>query len=331
LDRFERFDHFVDRCLYGPGGFYADGGTAGRGRGDFLTSPEVGPLFGAVVFRYLDEVWQGAGRPDGFTVYDVGAGPGTLLRTVKVAADDAAAADGVDRRWRLVGVDRIPRDGIEADQLPSDLSQSVVLANELLDNLAFRVVQRAADGGFQEVAVDRVDGSEALIETDLSPDGPLAIEPGTRAPVHQHARRWVSDVVARLPLAVALFDYGAPTTVELARRGGWLRTYRGHERGHDPLDQPGTRDITTDIGWDQLPRPDRLETQAEFLHRWGIEELVDQGRAYWAAHAARPDLRALRMRSRLTEVGALVDTDALGGWWVATWQPARDERVAPVR
>ena len=48
----ERFDHYVDRCLYDPtDGFYATRGEAGGSRGDFVTSPEVGPLFGAVVAR----------------------------------------------------------------------------------------------------------------------------------------------------------------------------------------------------------------------------------------------------------------------------------------
>ena len=58
-----------------------DGGSAGR-RGDFITSPEVGPLFGVVIARYLDAEWERIGRPDPFTVVDVGAGPGTLARSV---------------------------------------------------------------------------------------------------------------------------------------------------------------------------------------------------------------------------------------------------------
>ena len=57
---------------------------AGR-RGDFLTSPEVGPLFGAVLARLLDAEWDRLGRPDRFTVVDAGAGPGTLARSVLAA------------------------------------------------------------------------------------------------------------------------------------------------------------------------------------------------------------------------------------------------------
>jgi len=48
-----RFGEFVDAALYDPhSGFFSRGGGAGR-RGDFLTGPEVGPLFGAVIARAL--------------------------------------------------------------------------------------------------------------------------------------------------------------------------------------------------------------------------------------------------------------------------------------
>ena len=80
------FERFMDLALYGEAGFYMrpDGGSAGR-RGDFITSPEVGPLFGAVLASYLDAEWDRIGRPDPFTVIDAGAGPGTLARSVLAA------------------------------------------------------------------------------------------------------------------------------------------------------------------------------------------------------------------------------------------------------
>ena len=73
--------------LYDPDhGFYGAGrGRAGRVGGDFLTSPEVGPLFGAVLARTLDEWWEELGRPRPYVVADAGAGPGTLARAVLAA------------------------------------------------------------------------------------------------------------------------------------------------------------------------------------------------------------------------------------------------------
>jgi SAM-dependent MidA family methyltransferase len=63
-----RFDAFMNMALYGPEGFYNSGGRAGR-RGDFITSPEVGPLFGAVLARALDAWWVEMGSPDDFRVF----------------------------------------------------------------------------------------------------------------------------------------------------------------------------------------------------------------------------------------------------------------------
>ncbi|MCE2531866.1 MAG: hypothetical protein J4F44_05235, partial [Acidimicrobiia bacterium] len=81
-----RFDVFMESALYGePGGFYASGRGAGRRTGDFLTSVEVGPLFGRLVARLADRCWERLGRPDDFTLVDAGAGRGALARSVLAA------------------------------------------------------------------------------------------------------------------------------------------------------------------------------------------------------------------------------------------------------
>ncbi|MEM9655756.1 MAG: SAM-dependent methyltransferase, partial [Actinomycetota bacterium] len=253
----ERFDRYMERALYGPDGFYATDGSAGRRRGDFITSPEVGPLFGAVLAEAIDHWWTDAGNPDPFTVYDVGCGPGTLLKAIRLARPE--------RPWHLIGVD-VAGDAADLTELPEDLRGAVVIGNELLDNLPFRIVERRTDG-YHEVHV--ADGQEVLAPlavdedhpAEMSVGGPPDIPVGTRAPLMTEAAIWVQRVLDRNPLVVCLFDYGAPETVELATRGGWLRTYRQHQRGTNPLIDPGSMDITTDVGWDQLPRPDELLTQ----------------------------------------------------------------------
>ncbi len=74
------FDRFMAEALYGPGGFFATGRGAGRAARDFVTSPQVGALFGALVARELDTQWVGLGRPDPFVVIEVGAGSGRLAQ-----------------------------------------------------------------------------------------------------------------------------------------------------------------------------------------------------------------------------------------------------------
>ncbi len=99
------FSEFQRLALYGPAGFYvrADGGRAGRRGGSFLTSPEVGPLFGAVLARYLDAQWEALGQPAPFTVVDAGAGPGTLARSVFAARPRMSGRAEVRRRRVVAG------------------------------------------------------------------------------------------------------------------------------------------------------------------------------------------------------------------------------------
>lgn len=323
--RGERFDEYVERALYDPErGFYATGGRAGR-RGDFLTSPEVGPLFGAVLAGALDTWWDDLGRPDPFTVVDAGAGPGTLARTVRLAAPACAAA------LRYVTVERSvsqrahqPDDVVRLADLPGDPFTGVILANELLDNLPFRLCERA-DTGWCEVHVE--DGTEVLGAVTTDPPAALIgldASPGSRVPVQEAAARWLHDALGILERGrVVVIDY-ADTTESMAGRPQeeWLRTYRAHERGGSPLDQPGTQDITVEVAVDQLAAvraPDLDRTQAEFLGAHGIDGLVEDGRRRWTERAHVADLAALRARSRITEAEALCDSTGLGAFRVLEW------------
>src|SRR3954447_4245599 len=87
-----RFGAFVELALYGHDGFFTQGGGAGRAGRDFVTSPEVGSLFGACVARALDAEWERQGRPDPFVVAGAGAGNGGLARAVRRAEPGWASA-----------------------------------------------------------------------------------------------------------------------------------------------------------------------------------------------------------------------------------------------
>lgn len=326
------FERFMELALYGAEGFYTKvgGGSAGR-RGDFITSPEVGPLFGAVLARYLDAEWERLGRPDPFTVVDAGAGPGTLARSV------LAAAPGCSDAMRYVAVevsapqrDRHP-ETVEsvasmAQVAPHGGLTGVIVANELLDNLPFRLA--VFDSGWREAYVDLGDDGR-FVEVLSAPFDPVpaALLPsasfGSRAPLVDRARSFVDETRALLAAgSLVVVDYGTPITASLAGRPwrDWLRTYRGNERGDHYLAAPGTQDITVDVPFDQLPEPDAVRSQSQFLQRWGIDELVEQGRRVWTEQAARPGLEAMKMRSRISEAEALLDPDGLGNFLVAEWR-----------
>ena len=165
---------YVEACLYHPAdGFYMRGGRAGAAGGHFLTSPEVGPLFGAVLARALDSWWIELGCPKAFTVFDWGAGPGTLARTVLAASPQCASAGAL--RWIAVERSAAQREvhpvhpvvtgvstAAEARRLAGASPTGVVIANELLDNLPFDIVKRT-ESGWSELRVTASTASTARI------------------------------------------------------------------------------------------------------------------------------------------------------------------------
>ncbi|HUP84239.1 MAG TPA: SAM-dependent methyltransferase [Acidimicrobiales bacterium] len=362
------FDQFLELALYDDdGGFYTAVGAAGADdRGDFLTSPELGPLFGAVLARALDAWWEELGAPDPFVVVEAAAGVGTLAKAVLASSPECAPALRyllVERSERLrarqptmlamepaatvlgpmAPSDEDEFDGPQAlpgggprvaslDALPVGPFTGVVLANELLDNLPFALLERTTEGwcevhigeadddGFVEVLTP-AKAADAELAARLVPDAAVS----SRVPLQSVAVDWLRTAFRSLHHGrVVVIDY-ASTTPELATRpqGEWLRTYRGGGRGDDPLARPGSQDITVEVCVDQLARiqPPALDRrQAEFLAAHGIDVLRDQAAAAWQAAAARPDLGALEARSRVAEAASLVDPSGLGGFRVLEWQ-----------
>jgi SAM-dependent MidA family methyltransferase len=351
-----RFDEVMQAALYdGEAGFYATVGQAGR-RGDFLTSVEVGPLFGAVLARALDAWWEEAGSPHPFVVVEAGAGSGTLARAVLHAQPrcrEALRYVLVERsaRLRAAHADGLPLAlpahafatsagsdeeeepapttapagpiAVSLDALPPPGTAHLVLANELLDNLPVRLLERA-DEGWAEVWVG-ADGNR-LVEI-LLPAGDLPLAPhagiGARVAWQRHAVQWVADAL-EVAERVVVVDY-ATTTDAMAQRPWreWLRTYRGHAAGSGPLVDLGSQDITCEVAVDQLAavrEPDRVRPQSEFLRAHGLDDLVARGRAAWEAGAATGGLDAMRGRSRIGEAEALTDPSGLGAFSVIEWR-----------
>lgn len=354
------FAQYMDIALYDESvGFYATVGRAGR-RGDFLTSPEVGPLFGALIARRLDEEWLALSSPETFVVVEFGAGPGTLARSIAFATPECGSAlrylmversseqramhadhlEGWMGDLDTTGVDSFVHSGGPGPQFASSPIApygitGVILANELLDNLVFDIVRHDGAGNFERLDVHHAeDGLEFVVAPT---EVPLSLAPvlssaaaGEWMPLQEHAVQWLMEAVDRVERGVVIvIDYGA-TTAEIAARSemGWFRTFVGQERGGHPLDTPGSCDITTDVAVDQLGtavRPTIITTQQQFLERLGIAELVEEGRQIWTERASAPDVAALRARSRVGEAEALLELGGLGDFVVLEWTIGKPE------
>lgn len=225
------FDRFVELALYEPStGFFATGRGAGRAARDFVTSPEVGPLFGACVARALDHLWQERDSPDPFFVIEAGAGTGRLAREVLRAHPKCAPAMHyvlVERSAALQEEQRqfldlepadealgpfarqspddapVPLAGrgpvfVALDELPALELDGVVLANELLDNLPFGVAHY--DGvRWQEVRVGlgNAELTEVLVPAEdrdaralREITDGLTLAAGTRLPIPRGIEAW---------------------------------------------------------------------------------------------------------------------------------------------
>jgi SAM-dependent MidA family methyltransferase len=318
------FEQYMGLALYGEGGFYQAGGKAGR-RGDFITSPEVGPLFAAVIARYLDDCWNELGCPSSFDVVEVGAGPGPLARGIFDAQPKCISAMNYVSVEISAAQRALHPDFVESvEQFPDRTIQGVVLANELLDNLPFKLF--VYDGEWMEAFVGLGDGGkfvEMLRNVDVIPDVlPKTAPLGSRAPIQAAASQWLLNMSQKLSRGrVLVFDYCSESTSEIAATPWreWLRTYKNHERGLHYLLEPGTQDITTQVMIDQLMMEVpalSVTQQSEWLHTWGIDELVDEGSRYWEENKSAPDVTALKMRSREIEAKVLTESNELGSFSV---------------
>jgi len=220
-------------------------------------------------------------------------------------------------------------------ELPGAGFTGIVIANELLDNLVFDLLEwRGGDWQEVRVAASRPEGP-GLVETLIRPPSALAalasslvagcrLRDGARLPIQTAAGRWVRQALSLIEHGrLVLFDYAATSAVlACSAPASWLRTFRLHQPGGLPLNAVGSQDITSVVATDQLAAVHPLSSdrsQAEWLDAHGIAALTEAARAIWRDRAAIGDLEALKARSRVHEAAALTDLDGLGAFRVLEW------------
>jgi SAM-dependent MidA family methyltransferase len=352
------FARFMALALYDPEGGYYRSDQARPGRaGDFLTAPELHPIFGATLATGLLEIWERLGRPDPFVIQEHGAGAGALALAILAAARDEAPAFAATIQYVPVEADERRIDALRESLASAGLGRhlhddradagprpepftGVVIANEVLDALPVHRVRRRGDRLVELGVTVGPDG--ALTEAEMEPTtaslaGRLAAEgivldDGQTAEICLELDAWVAAAAAPLGRGVALLiDYGAPAR-ELydprRRPDGTLRAYVRHQVHDDPYRHVGRQDLTAHVDVTAVERAAHavglatlgITTQAEALVGLGIgERLV----AIQADPGTTFEAYAL-LRSAMVR---LLDPSAMGRFRVMVF--ARDWPDAP--
>lgn len=321
------FAAFMEACLYDPAHGYYTQRVPARGQRDYVTSPEVGPVFGRLLAWQLRELWEGLVRPARFDLVECGAGRGELAAEILKTAGEKAAGFAAALRLTLVetspGLRQQARASLAAyqervkfvEQLPASGVVGCVFSNELVDALpVHRVVQRA--GELREIFVTARKGELAEVEGEASsPElarylarSGARLEDGQQAEVQLAALTWLEKAAAALERGFLLtIDYGyrARELYGAAHQRGTLLAYREHRVAEDWLAFPGEQDLTAQVNFTALEERGRalgLQTlgyvpQTQFLlalaRASGLVERLERDASSPEARAARNQLKQL--------------------------------------
>ena len=291
------FDRYMALALYAPGlGYYANTsrkfGTLPSSGSDFVTAPELSPLFGRALARQLAQALQACGSAE---VWEFGAGSGALAAQLLDTLGDAV------QNYTIVDLSgslrERQRERLAAhahklrwvDALPETM-QGVIVGNEVLDAMP---VQLLHFDGRQWLERGVVLAGEALAfgdrPTALRPPVDAAdadpFSPGYLTEVHPQAEAFIATLADRLTRGAAFFiDYGFPAAeyYHPQRSGGTLMCHRAHRADTDPLADVGDKDITAHVNFSGLALAGQdagLEvlgytTQARFLMNCGLLDLL---------------------------------------------------------
>lgn len=332
------FDRFMALALYAPGlGYYANEtakfGALPESGSDFVTAPEISPIFGQLVAAQLAEALD---RTDTREIWEFGAGTGALALQI---LDELAARGRLPARYTIVDLSgtlrarqqlKLARYGHLlrwVDALP-DAMEGVIVGNEVLDAMPVQLLQRTKGQWFERgVAVRQAEGGEAFAwedrPTGLRPPVEIDGPHDYLTEIHRQGEAFIRTLGEKLQRGAAFFiDYGFGESeyYHVQRHMGTLVCHYQHQVDSDPLVQVGLKDITAhvnftgtavaaqDAGFEVLG----YTSQAHFLINCGLAPRMDAA-----------NLKARSMAAKLVmehEMGELFKVIALSKG-VQPWAP----------
>ncbi|RDI12755.1 class I SAM-dependent methyltransferase [Comamonas sp. AG1104] len=295
------FDRFMELALYAPGlGYYANEtakfGTMPESGSDFVTAPEISPIFGQLVASQLREALQKTNTRE---IWEFGAGTGALALQI---LDELAAQGALPERYTIVDLSGTLRARQKlalakyehlvrwVDALP-DAMEGVIIGNEVLDAMPVQLLQRTQGQWHERGVVLAGDGDEAAFAwedraTELRPPVDIGGPHDFLTEIHRQGEAFIHTLGERLTRGAAFFiDYGFGESeyYHEQRHMGTLVCHYQHQVDNDPLVLVGLKDITAhvnftgtavaaqDAGFDVLG----YTNQAHFLINCGLAPKLD--------------------------------------------------------
>lgn len=262
------FHDFMEWCLYDPDlGYYTSKCNPIGTQGDFYTSPTLTPVFGALLGKQIEEMWNQMDRP-AFTIVEYGAGTGHLCLGIM---DYLKVNTKMYRQMRYCIIEKSPLmqqmertcvpDQVEWFNSISEIDEitGCVLSNELLDN--FSVHRVVMEKELMEVYVDYQDGFSEF----LQPAKPelrkyfaemgICLAKGYATEINLEALDWIEEVASVLKRGyVMTIDYGCrnPDMYKASRSDGTLVCYYKHSVNDSFYAHIGEQDMTTHVNFSAL-------------------------------------------------------------------------------
>jgi SAM-dependent MidA family methyltransferase len=338
------FSRYMDLALYAPGlGYYATGAKKLGPSGDFVTAPEMTPLFATALATQVAAILQKSDRRE---IVELGGGSGQLAADLLKAL---AARDVLPSRYAMLEVSpdlaerqraTLARDAaahldrvawIEA--LPGKFD-GVLIANEVLDAIPVQLIARR-NGEYVERGVTWDDARRGFAWAERPADARIAQLAAARFPdggdylseINSAAEALIDDIGRRLAAGAALFiDYGFPAAeyYHPQRSDGTLMCHYRHRVHDDPLVWPGLTDITAHVDFTAMAEAGEraalhvagFTAQAPFLMGCGILDALaatgaPESVAFIRAAAQVQKLLAPSEMGELTKVLALAKSEAI--------------------
>jgi SAM-dependent MidA family methyltransferase len=284
-------------------------------RGDFVTAPELGSLFGRTLARQIKQIGENR-------ILELGAGSGALAETLLKELQCEYLILETSGALRSRQAARLGNKVKFLDTLPKAF-RGVVIANEVADAMPVHAVAWRAEGIMERgvslnLAWEERPARGALLQEAKTIEVPVSYE----SEIGLAGRAWMRSLAERLESGVILvIDYGFPRHeyYHPQRSMGTLMCHARHRAHGDPFQQPGEQDITAHVDFSALARVAResgldvlgYATQAQFLVNCGVTDVLAQANLDNALHYAPIAAEAQKLLSP-AEMGELFKVLAVG-------------------